>query len=103
MISSSQYKFKAQVEKFNLPAAWYFVIVPEELMKKVKAKKPKTIGRGFFPVNVTLGSTTWRTSLLPMGNKTGDKRFFIALKASVRKNELVEAGEEITVRFDLFV
>lgn len=39
-----KFEFKAKVEKFSLPANWYFVTVPEKILKEVKAQKPKTIG-----------------------------------------------------------
>lgn len=96
-----EFRFKGIVEKFAIPAAWYFVLVPEEILKEVKVSKPKTIGRGFYPIYATLGKTTWRTSLLPMGNKTGSKRFFVALKAEVRKKEPLEVGQEISLVFSL--
>lgn len=96
-----EFKFKGVVEKFSLPAAWYFVLVPENIFKSVKLLKPKTIGYGFFPVHVTLGKTTWQTSLLPMGKKSGEKRFFIAIKAKVRKEEMVDLGDKVSIKFSL--
>lgn len=97
----NEFRFKAKVEKFSLPASWYFVTVPEKILKEVKSQKPKTIGYGFYPVLVTVGKTVWKTSLLPMGNKTGEKRFFIALKAEVRKKEAIEEGQLKAISFTL--
>ncbi len=96
-----EFSFSATVEKFNLPASWYFVMVPEKILKEVKGLNPKKIGYGFFPISATLNQTTWRTSLLPMGNKTGEKRYFIALKAEVRKKEEIDLGEKIKISFVL--
>lgn len=96
-----EFSFSAVVEKFNLPASWYFVVVPEKIMKEVKRLNLKKIGYGFFPVVVSLNKTTWKTSLLPMGNKTGEKRYFIALKAEVRKKEEVLVGEKLSLSFVL--
>ena len=96
-----EFSFSAAVEKFNLPASWYFVMVPEKILKEVKSLSPKKIGYGFYPVFVTVKKSTWRTSLLPMGNKTGEKKYFIALKAQIRKKEGIGFGENVKIKFVL--
>ncbi|MDQ5950658.1 MAG: hypothetical protein QG585_600 [Patescibacteria group bacterium] len=96
-----EFSFSATVEKFNLPASWYFVMVPEKIVKQVKELNPKKIGYGFYPSFVTVRKSTWRTSLLPMGNKTGEKRYFIALKAQIRKKEGIGLGEKVKIDFVL--
>ena len=98
----NQFSFEARVQKFAIPAAWYFMLVPQEILEKVKASKPKTIGRGFFPIYATVGKTTWRTSLLPMGDTNKPKRFFIALKAEVRKKESIQQDQDVSISFNLF-
>lgn len=52
---------------------------------------------GFIPITASLGSSTWETSLLP----TGDKSYFIALKANVRKKEKVSLGNTVTLEYEL--
>jgi hypothetical protein len=48
----------------------------------------------FIPITATLGTTTWKTSLLP-----GKGIYFIALKAGVRKKEKVGHGDKVTISF----
>lgn len=60
------------------------------------ASKFVTYGWGMLPVNVWIGETEYRTSLFP---KEG--RYLVPVKASVRKAEHLEEGDEVTVRLEL--
>jgi hypothetical protein len=53
--------------------------------------------RGFVPVTVELGGTTWDSSLMPMGDGT----LFVAVPAQVRRGEDVVDGDEVTLRYRL--
>ena len=75
-------------------AAWHFVAVTKSVGKEIK-EKYGGLARGFgsLPVSVTIGKTTWTTSIFP-DKYSGS--YILPLKASVRKKEDVEAGESIT-------
>ncbi len=85
------YEFKAEVERYPVEHGWHLVKVP------VKLSKPLEIlaDRGLVAVHATVGSSTWKTSLLPYGDGT----HFIALPAKVRKKESVSFGDKISVSF----
>ena len=87
-------------EKFSLTAktllfpgisGWVYVPVPTEYTQLLKP----FAHRGFVPVTILLGTSTWKTSLLPYGDGTQ----FIPLKASVRKQEHIAVGDVVTLEF----
>ena len=77
---------------------WYFITVPEEESDEIRAH---AFGnpRGFRSVRVeaTIGSVAWRTSVFPL-NSGG---YLLPLKAEVRKNANIGAGDEVTVKLEL--
>lgn len=90
------YAFTSQVWIYpGDTAAWHFVTLPKELGRELR-ERFKGIRKGFgsLPVRVTIGKTTWDTSIFP------DKRedsYLLPLKASVRHKEDVYAGEKVSV------
>ncbi len=85
--------FVGRVEKFPGADGWYYVPVPVEHTAMLKERRRAW---GMYPVEATVGATTWNTKL--MTKKGGD--FFVALKASVRRKEGVTHGDtaSITIR-----
>jgi hypothetical protein len=63
----------------------------------VRMARTKTVGFQFVPVEVTVGKTTWRTTLFP----TKEKSYLLALKAKVRQAESIREGDEINLKFRL--
>jgi len=63
---------------------WYFVTVDKKESKEIKEKYGK-VRRGFgsVPVGVTVGKTSWKTSVFP--NKSGT--YDLPIKALVRRKE----------------
>lgn len=82
---------RGQVRIFPGPGGWHYVSVP----KKYSTLFADSADRGLVPITVSLGETTWDTSLLPMGDGT----HFIALKAAVRKKESIELGDRVSLSF----
>ncbi|GMA16960.1 DUF1905 domain-containing protein [Deinococcus metallilatus] len=79
------------------PAPWYFVTVPAEPCHDLQAaSKLVTYGWGMIPVQAWIGATGWKTSLFPK-----DGRYIVPVKASVRKAENLEEGDEVTVRLEV--
>ena len=89
-----KFQIKRKVKKFAGTAGWYYVDVPNKYTEELKEKR---VAWGMYPIEVTVGETTWNTKL--MMKKGGD--FFIALKASVRKKENVEKGDLVSVHCNL--
>ncbi len=95
-----QYKVRSEVWLYpGAVAAWHFISVPKkqsEDIKKTFGKKAR--GWGSLPVQITLGKTSWKTSIFP--DKKSDT-YLLPLKVEVRRKEGVTHGD--TVSFTLEV
>ena len=87
------FKGKSSVKIFPVKNPWIYVDIPEKYTEMLK----NYADRGLVAVKVTLGKSTWDTSLMPMGNGTQ----FIPLSAKVRKAENIEVGDNINLTFIL--
>ncbi|HEY0888440.1 MAG TPA: DUF1905 domain-containing protein [Nocardioides sp.] len=78
-------------------AAWVFLTVPEEVDDDIRLLAGPRHGFGSVRVEVTIGASTWRTSVFP------DKQrgFVLPVKKDVRRREGVEIGDTVTVRLTL--
>jgi hypothetical protein len=77
--------------------AWFFVTIDETRAKKLKQSAlPKGKGWGSIRVRVTIGKTTWPTSIFP----TKEGTYLLPIKASVRKRESIGNGDMVQVRFE---
>jgi Domain of unknown function (DUF1905) len=78
---------------------WIFLSVPpaqsEEIRDHAAARPPA--GFGSVRVQVTIGASTWQTSVFP----GGDGRYDLPVKKSVRRAEGVEAGDRVQVRLEV--
>jgi hypothetical protein len=79
--------------------AWHFVTLP----KKQSAEIKKTYaamkrGWGSLPVTITVGKTSWKTSIFP-DSKAG--AYLLPLKALVRKKENIKDGDVITFKLEV--
>ncbi len=93
------YKFKETMWIYPGPAAWHFINVPIKHTKQIK----NTFGhlaRGFgsLPVNVNIGTSSWKTSIFP-DNK--NQTYLLPIKVSVRKKEGLKAGQKITINITI--
>lgn len=87
-------EFDAKIWFWKGPSPWYFVTVPDQECRDLKAMSSfVTYGWGMIPAAVRIGKTKWTTSLFP---KNGS--YIVPLKTSVRKAEKLEEGDQVTVR-----
>jgi hypothetical protein len=71
-------------------SAWFFVSLPEEVADAVDDEAGPRKGFGSVRVEVTVGGSTWRTSVFPSAE---EKTFVLPVKKAVRTAEgLVEGG-----------
>lgn len=78
---------------------WTFVNLPTDVADEVlDAGEHVARGFGSLRVEVTIGATTWRTSVFP---SQGAGTFVLPVKAAVRRAEGVEAGDAVHVRLRL--
>lgn len=71
--------------------SWVFVTVPEDVSDEIRDLAGEPRGFGSSRVEVTIGATTWRTSVFPNSDEPGT--FALPLKKAVRKAEGLEVGE----------
>ena len=83
--------FSGEVRLFEREKGWYYVSVPTGLSKPLL----HLADRGLIAVTVKIGSSSWPTSLLPMGDGT----HFIALPVKVRTKEKLSLGMVADVSF----
>ncbi len=78
-------------------AAWHFASVDKEKSRKIR-KEFKSLSRGFgsLPVQVSIGTTTWKTSIF---YDARHEQYILPLKAEVRRREHIRDGEEVTISF----
>ena len=86
-------EFNGEIWYWHGPAQFYFVTVPVEQCSGLKAISGfVTYGWGMIPADVRIGATGWKTSLFPK-----DGRYIVPIKASVRKVENLEIGDNVAV------
>jgi hypothetical protein len=83
-------EFEAELWRSEHTESWVFVTVPADLSDDIRAISGPPTGFGSVRVEVTIGLTTWRTSVFPDA-KLG--RFVLPVKYAVRRAEDVEVGE----------
>ena len=94
-----QLEFSGPVWEWRGPSPYYFVSVPEDGCAAIEdAKALVTYGWGMIPVTVTMGSTTWATSLWPK-----DGGYVVPLKLAARTAERVDLDEVVDLRLDLAI
>ena len=90
-------EFSGKILFWRGPAPWYFVSIPAQQSNDLKAISGfVTYGWGVIPVYVRIGKTEFTTSLFPK-----DGRYLVPIKASVRKAEKLEEGDNVTIQLEV--
>ena len=90
-------EFNGKILFWKGPAPWFFVTVPAGQSHELKSiSRAVTYGWGVIPVRARIGKTGWQTSLFPK-----DDVYLVPIKASVRKAENLEEGDNVTVRLEV--
>jgi hypothetical protein len=79
-------------------AAWYFVTVPAEQSGDIRDRPRMPRGFGSVKVRVTVGGSTWDTSVFP-DSKAG--AYILPVKKAVRTAEGLVEGEAVDVHLEL--
>lgn len=86
-------RFSGEVIWWRGPAPYHFVVLPEPEAERLRAVASRvTYGWGCIPATVTLGGTTFTTSIFPK-----DGGFRVPLKAAPRRAEGVELGDDVAL------
>ncbi len=86
------YRFTAELWLHDGDPPWCFVTVPDDVSDDIRARtaglRP---GFGAVRVQVTVGGTTWRTSVFP-DSKRG--AYLLPMKKDVRQREGLDVGAQ---------
>ncbi|GEM_PF-585745 len=84
-------RFSGEVIWWRGPAPHHFVVLPEAQAQRLRAVASRvTYGWGCIPATVTVGRTTFTTSIFPK-----DGGFRVPLKVAARRAEGVELGDDV--------
>jgi len=93
------YKMREKVWLYPGMAGWHFVSVSKKASKSIKQLFGNSErGFGSIPVVVTVGKTSWKTSIFP-DKKSG--KYLLPLKAEVRKKESITAGKTLAYSIEI--
>jgi SOS-response transcriptional repressor LexA len=87
--------FDATVWEYDGPSAWHFVSLPADVADEVLEVASSGRAFGSVPVEVTIGRTSWQTSLFPDSRRA---TYVLPVKKSVRVAEGLSDGDRVTVR-----
>lgn len=91
--------FTAEVWEHDGSGAWHFVSLPEELADDIDERfGHRAKGFGSLRVEVTVGATTWNTSIFPDSKRA---TYVLPVKKAVRTAEALVAGSCPTVRLEV--
>lgn len=93
-MSPRTHSFTAELFRWEAADAWHFVALPVEASEEIRLTSGPPRGFGSVRVEVTVGATTWLTSIFP---DAGRGTYVLPVKAAVRKAEAVEAGDPVEV------
>jgi hypothetical protein len=92
-MASKNYKLTSKVYVYPGMGGWRFLGLPLKEGREIKEKYGKNArGWGSLPVSITIGKTTWETSIFP-DKKSGS--YLLPLKAQVRKKEEIDDEDEV--------
>ena len=85
-----RHDFDAELWESAAMGAWVFVTVPADVSDDIRIESGPPTGFGSVRVEVTIGTTTWRTSVFP--DKAEDA-YILPVKRAVRRAERLEPGD----------
>lgn len=94
-MGDARFEFTATLWLYPGDAGWHFVTLPPEVADEIDEVAGERAGFGSVPVEATIGTSTWKTSLFP------DKQaasFVLPVKKAVRQKEGIDADASVFVR-----
>ena len=97
-----RFEFRAELWLHTGEAAWHFVTLPTDVADDIDEIDERAAagvrGFGSVPVRVTVGATTWDTSIFP-DTKAGS--FVLPVKKAVRSKEGLDEGAMVDICLEL--
>ena len=91
-------RFTAPLWERTAQGGWFFVTLPEEYGDDIREVPRMPRGFGSVRVRVTVGGTTWSTSIFP-DSKQGS--YVLPVKKAVRTAEGIEEGDDVEVALEV--
>ena len=93
------YSFTSDLWRHSGSAPWYFVTLPHDISDEIdEITADVRTGFGSVRVRVTVGATTWHTSLFPDATA---QSYVLPVKQAVRDAEHLERGRPVRLEIDL--
>lgn len=90
------YDLQAELWLYPGVSGWHFLTLPKNQAAEIRGLFGDVArGWGSLPVRVTVGASTWTTSIFP-DKKSGS--YLLPVKATVRKAEGIVAGDTVSFR-----
>ncbi|MFN3257134.1 MAG: DUF1905 domain-containing protein [Ilumatobacter sp.] len=87
------YRFDAELWEWEAKASWFFISVPHEVADEIEERFGRVAGGfGSVRVEVTVGASTWRTSIFP---SKVEATYVLPIKKAVRVAERLEPGSNV--------
>lgn len=97
-MSYNQFSIRAKVWLYPGKAGWYFVTIPKKFVKDIDLFSHLKRGWGSLRVKVTIGHTTWDTSIFP--DKKSDS-YLLPIKSSIRQSEGIKVDQTIDFNLEI--
>ena len=96
-----EFEFDAAIWIADGAGGWRFLSLPEGHADEIAdLAGPDRRGFGAVKVEVTIGASTWRTSIFPDGKRG---TYILPVKKSIRVKEAVDAPATVAVRLELLL
>jgi hypothetical protein len=97
--STATFEFSAPLWRYPGPGGWHFVSLPAEVSADITdIAAGARRGFGSVRVAVTVGATSWHTSIFP-DSKT--RTYVLPVNKAVRVAEQLDAGDEVKAELQL--
>lgn len=92
------FKVKARVWEWEGKGSWHFVTIDKKTSKQIRDEYtfPRR-GFGSIPVNVSINSSHWKTSIFPEKEGT----YLLPIKKSIRAEQNIKKGNTIKFTIEL--
>jgi hypothetical protein len=90
--------FEAEIWLTPGEGGWHFATLPHDVADEVRARRAASAPFNTVPVTVTIGSSSWNTSLF--ADRKSDS-YLLPIKAEVRRRESLGAGDRTTIAVEL--
>lgn len=98
-MAAGTFSFTAPLWLYPGDAGWWFLSLPTDVSDEIEdLTAGERRGFGSVKVEVTVGGTTWSTSLFPDAKRS---TYVLPVKKAVRVAEGLDDGEDVAVRLSL--